>query len=129
MVIVTDPSRPLHLGHHAGEDTASGCTVLFLQGTTSGQGQDQSHNVGDGGLHSAHEADQPHADVCARAPPHEVFSPTSRQLGPELSVSLHGKDKRDILTKLSHLPAFSVYFGHTQVSKPAVCLLSLHCRG
>ena len=44
----------------------------------------------------------------------DVFSPTSQQLGPELAVSLHGKDGRNILTWLSQLPEFSEYFTQQQ---------------
>merc|ERR1719186_369201 len=58
--------------------------------------------------------------------PLDVFSPTSQQLGPELSVSLRGKDGRDILTKLSHLPTFSCYFGTQQVCNLAGSCSSIY---
>ena len=42
--------------------------------------------------------------------PMEMFNPTIDQTGPELSVSLRGKDGRDVLHKLGKLPAFSRCF-------------------
>ena len=53
------------------------------------------------------------------SPPHVVFSLIHHQFGPELSVSLRGKDGRDILTKFSHLPEFDVYQASCQLSKNA----------
>ena len=51
------------------------------------------------------------------SPPRVVFSLIHHQFGPELSVSLRGKDGRDILTKFSHLPEFDVYQASCQLSK------------
>ena len=53
------------------------------------------------------------------SPPHVMFSLIHHQFGPELSVSLRGKDGRDILTKFSHLPEFDVYQASCQLSKNA----------
>ena len=41
---------------------------------------------------------------------HNIFSPSAHQLGPELTVSLYGKDGKDVLTSLSHLTPFRHYF-------------------
>jgi hypothetical protein len=40
----------------------------------------------------------------------DVFDPSVHQLGPDLVVSLCGKDGRDVLHKLSKLPAFTTCF-------------------
>ena len=43
--------------------------------------------------------------------PLDVFDPSVHQVGPELVVSLRGKDGRDVLHKLNKLPAFAACFG------------------
>ena len=43
--------------------------------------------------------------------PRDVFDPIVHQLGPDLVVSLLGKDGIDVLHKLSKLPAFTACFG------------------
>ena len=59
------------------------------------------------------------------SPPYVVFSLIHPQFGPELSVSLRGKNGRDILAKFSHLSEIDVYQASCQLSKnvcnPVAC--------